>query len=165
MNRKRMYDMAISTLVAGMTGAAVAAGSPEPAAAPSAEFRKLDTNHDGYLSRQETGKIRGFEKPFKEADDNRDGRLDADEFVKAQSVHERIRAGQYVDDSVITAKVKAALLKDKVVSAVAVSVETSKGTVILSGFVDNADQIRRATEIASGIDGVVNVRNGLVVKS
>jgi hyperosmotically inducible protein len=166
MNRKQwMHGIAWSALTAGMVGAAVAAGPSESAAQPSAEFGKLDVNHDGYLSRGEARKLRGFEKPFKEADGNRDGRLDPDEFVKAQSIHERIHAGQYVDDGVITAKVKAALLKDWTGSATAVSVETNSGTVLLSGFVDSAEQARRAAEIASGVEGVVSVKNGLVVKS
>ena len=74
-------------------------------------------------------------------------------------------AGQYIDDSVITAKIKAALLKDPAVSALSVSVETRKGTVVLSGFVESAIQLRRAAEIAAGVQGVVTVKNGLVVKS
>jgi hyperosmotically inducible protein len=44
-------------------------------------------------------------------------------------------------------------------------VETYKGTVLLSGFVDSEEQVRRATEIAASVDGVVNVKNGLAVKS
>ena len=166
MNRKNvMHRLMASAFAAGLIGSAAAAGPSETSSQPSAEFKKLDANRDGYLSRDEARKIRDFDKAFKEADDNRDGRLDADEFVKAQSVHERIRAGQYVDDSVITTKVKAALVKDPVVSALAVSVETRKGIVVLSGFVDNESQARRAAEVAAGVQGVVSVKSGLVVKS
>jgi hyperosmotically inducible protein len=154
-------------LAAGLSAAASAA-APRPqegAEAQSAEFRKLDANRDSYISRQEARRVRGFDKAFGEADDNRDGRLDADEFVKAQSIHARIEAGQYVDDSVITARVKAALLKDSSKSLLAVSVETHRGTVLLSGFVESEDQARRAAEIAAGVPGVINVRNGLAIKS
>jgi len=166
MNRKLIaYQAAAIALTAGLIGAAAAASVSEPAEPPSAEFRKLDANRDGYLSRAETRRIRGFDKAFNEADDNRDRRLDADEFVKAQSIHERIRAGQYVDDSVITARVKAALVKDRALSALAVSVETHKGTVLLSGFVDSESQARRAAELAAGVQGVVDVKNALTVKS
>jgi hyperosmotically inducible protein len=165
MNRKRMkLQAATLALASGFAGAVIAAAPDATTEPPSAEFRKLDANRDGYVSPQEARKIRGFGKAFSEADDNRDGRLDGDEFVKAQSIHARLQAGQYVDDSVITARVKAALLKDASVSALAVSVETYKGTVLLSGFVDNESQARRAAEIAAGVHGVVNVKSSLTVK-
>ena len=159
------YPALVIALATGFAVPAAAASSSGASEPPSAEFRKLDVNSDGYLSREEARKIRGFDKAFKEADDNHDSRLDASEFVKAQSVHERMRAGQYVDDSVITARVKAALLKDKSVSSLAVSVETYKGTVLLSGFVDSDTQARRAAEIAAGVQGVVEVKTNLTVKS
>lgn len=165
MNRKQIGISALAAaLAAGLAAPAAAVGPPDAAEPPSPEFRKLDLNRDGYLSREETRHIPGFDKAFKEADGNSDGRLDADEFVKAQSIHDRIRAGQYVDDSVITARVKAALLKDPSVKALAVSVETYKGTVLLSGFVESEDQARRAAEIAAGVRGVVNVKSNLTVK-
>jgi len=164
MNRKLIMQrttMAVLIAAASAAGASQAAGGTQA----SPEFQKLDTNRDGYLSRGETRKLRDFDAAFSEADDNRDGKLDAAEFVKAQSIQDRLVAGRFLDDSVITARVKAALLKDPVVSALAVSVETSKGTVLLSGFVDSEGQLRRAQEIAAGVPGVVTVRNGLVVKS
>lgn len=149
---------------AGATGPSEAGVQPNPGQT-SPEFTRLDMNRDGSLSREEAQKIRGFSKAFNEADDNGDGKLDATEFVKARAIHDRARAGQYIDDSVITAKVKAALLKDPVVSAVVVSVETHKGTVLLSGFVDNESQARRAVKIAASVQGVVAVKNSLSVKS
>lgn len=166
MNRKpfvrRTMTAALAAALIGATGAVMAASAGEPV---DPQFAKYDVNRDGFVSREEAQKIRGFDKAFSEADDNRDGKLDAAEFVKAQSIHERVVAGQYVDDSAITAKVKAALLKDSKLKSLAVSVETSKGTVLLSGFVDNAEQQRRAAEVASGVTGVVTVKNALVVKS
>jgi hyperosmotically inducible protein len=72
--------------------------------------------------------------------------------------------GQAVDDSVITAKIKAKLVDDPVTKARQISVETFKGTVQLSGFVDNADSKARAETIAKGVDGVQHVKNSLVVK-
>ena len=136
MNRKQtaLHAAAVALMI-GLTGSAGAASVPETDAkpVPNREFNSLDAN--------------------------RDGRLDADEFTKAQAINDRIRAGKYVDDSVITSKVKAALLKDRALSALAVSVETRSGTVILSGFVDNQDQARRATQIAAGVQGVVEVKS------
>src|SRR5436309_10775810 len=72
--------------------------------------------------------------------------------------------GEFVDDAAITTKVKAALVKDEVVKARDVKVETFKGRVQLSGFVDNATQKTRAGEVAAGIPGVTDVRNNLSVK-
>ena len=72
--------------------------------------------------------------------------------------------GEYVDDAAITAKVKAAFVKDEVVKALDVKVETFKGTVQLSGFVDNAEQKQRAAEVARGIRGVQDVKNNITIK-
>ena len=168
MNRKQVaLQAATVALMIGLTGSATAANAPETDAKPlpNREFNKLDVNRDGYVSKEEARKLRGFEKAFNEADDNRDGRLDTNEFAKALAIDDRIRAGQYVDDSVITSKVKAALLKDRALSALAVSVETRHGTVLLSGFVDNQNQARRAAEIAAAVQGVVEVKSSLTVKS
>ncbi len=81
------------------------------------------------------------------------------------STSTRESTGQYVDDSTITAKVKADLVKDPVVSALQVSVETYKGVVQLSGFVDTKEQSDRAETIAKGVAGVQSVKNNLVVKT
>ena len=72
--------------------------------------------------------------------------------------------GQYVDDTVITTKVKSALLGDEVVKSFAVSVETVKGTVQLSGFVNTPAQKSAAGRDAWSVSGVRNVRNDLIVK-
>lgn len=172
MNRRQPGSAFIFTAaIAGMlTAAASPSGAAEAARADrrapaSAEFRELDGNRDGYVSRDEARSIKGFEKAFQQADDNRDGKLDADEFIKAQAVHDRVRAGRYVEDSVITARVKAALLGDPIMSVFAVSVETYRGIVRLSGFVKDLSQARRAGEIAAGVQGVLTVRNALTVKS
>jgi osmotically-inducible protein OsmY len=73
--------------------------------------------------------------------------------------------GEFVDDSAITAKVKTALLDDKVTRALEVHVETFKGTVELSGFVTSVADKDRAAEVASSVKGVNLVNNGLVVRS
>ena len=73
--------------------------------------------------------------------------------------------GEYIDDSAITAKVKAACAKDPTVSAMDVHVETFKGLVQLSGFVDTREQSQRAEQIALGVEGVKGVKNALIVKS
>ncbi len=72
--------------------------------------------------------------------------------------------GQYVDDTVITTKVKSALLGDDVVKSFAVSVETVKGVVQLSGFVNTSAQKSAAGRDASAVVGVRTVKNNLIVK-
>jgi osmotically-inducible protein OsmY len=72
--------------------------------------------------------------------------------------------GEFVDDSTITAKVKAAFIHDETVKAGAISVETFKGIVQLSGFVDTAEQKFRAADLARGVRGVREVKNTISVK-
>ena len=72
--------------------------------------------------------------------------------------------GQYVDDTVITTKVKNALLADGAVKSSEISVKTVKGVVQLSGFVDNSDQKSAAGKDAAAIAGVTDVHNNLIVK-
>jgi hyperosmotically inducible periplasmic protein len=76
----------------------------------------------------------------------------------------RQSTGEYVDDASITAKVKAALVKDEVVKAMQVDVTTFKGNVQLSGFVDTAEQKARAAQVAATIENVTNVTNNITVK-
>ena len=74
-------------------------------------------------------------------------------------------AGRVVDDSVITGKVKAALVADPTTKAHQISVETFKGVVQLSGFVDTSEARSRATQVAKGVDGVKNVKNDLELRN
>jgi osmotically-inducible protein OsmY len=74
-------------------------------------------------------------------------------------------AGRVIDDSVITGKVKTALIADSTTKAYQIEVETYRGTVQLSGFVDSAEQRRRAVEIARSVEGVSNVKNSLELRS
>jgi len=144
MNTRRMLKPVNITMatVAAMAMSAPLYANPESGKSSPANsvFQKLDSNHDGYISRKEAAKLRNFGKAFDESDDNHDSKLDPDELAKAQAIYDRMRAKAYLDDSVITARVKAALVKEREVSEFAVSVETDKGTVLLSGFVDNEKQ-------------------------
>ncbi len=75
------------------------------------------------------------------------------------------QAGQAIDDSVITAKVKAALLAEKDLDSTSIHVDTSLGKVILSGKVPNQTQAERAVQVVKGINGVVDVDNTLIAGS
>jgi osmotically-inducible protein OsmY len=72
--------------------------------------------------------------------------------------------GQYFDDSTITAKVKSAILDDPSLKVFDISVETFKGVVQLSGFVNSAEIRSRAAVVASRVSGVKSVKNSLIVK-
>lgn len=72
--------------------------------------------------------------------------------------------GEYVDDSVLTTKVKAALLDDSATKARQINVETYRGVVQLSGFVDSSDERNAATRVARSVSGVEEVRNDLELK-
>jgi len=73
--------------------------------------------------------------------------------------------GEYVDGQAITAKVKTQLLRDPDVSGIQVKVETYRGQVQLSGFVDTPAQKTKAAEVARNVPGVRSVKNDLIVKS
>jgi hyperosmotically inducible protein len=74
-------------------------------------------------------------------------------------------AGEVIDDSVITAKVKTALIDDPVTKAGDINVETYRGVVQLGGFVDDSRQKEQATKVARGVSGVKEVRNDLRVSA
>ena len=73
-------------------------------------------------------------------------------------------ASSYVDDASITTKVKSAFAADERVAATSINVETMKGTVQLSGFAKSQAEKDRATEIARKTEGVVSVKNDIVVR-
>jgi len=72
--------------------------------------------------------------------------------------------GEYVDDSVITTKVKAAVFKEPTLKSAEINVETVKGVVQLSGFVSSQANINKAVEVARTVNGVKSVKNDMRVK-
>jgi osmotically-inducible protein OsmY len=72
--------------------------------------------------------------------------------------------GQYVDDSVVTSKVKTAIVNDLALKGFQISVKTYQGVVQLSGFVDSAQNANKAADLARGVNGVTDVKNDLIVK-
>ena len=84
--------------------------------------------------------------------------------VACASTSKQEGAGEYVDDSVITTKVKSQLAADDFLKSFQIGVETYKGTVQLSGFVDSQKAVDKAGEIASSVKGVKSVKNNLNVK-
>jgi len=129
------------------------------------EFKVLDSNHDEKLSREESKNDKDLTLNFAKADSNNDGSLALSEYENFKSSTQQKNVSLFIDDASVTAKVKAELLKDTGIKGMNISVETHKGTVILSGFVESHAQANRAVAIASGIHGVQSVTNGLVVKA
>jgi osmotically-inducible protein OsmY len=84
--------------------------------------------------------------------------------VGCNSVPTQQPAGEAIDDGVVTAKVKAKLIEDPVTKAHRISVETFKGTVQLSGFVETEQARSRALQLAKETDGVKNVKDALEVR-
>lgn len=85
-------------------------------------------------------------------------------FIGCASTSTQSGTGEYLDDTVITTKVKAAILAEPDLKSLQISVETFKGVVQLSGFVDSAYSAKRAAEVARGVNGVVSVKNDLIVR-
>ena len=80
------------------------------------------------------------------------------------STEDRQSVGEYADDSVVTGRVKTALAREDVASLLAVEVETYRGVVQLSGFVDSEAERLQAGEVAETVEGVERVENSLIVK-
>ena len=84
--------------------------------------------------------------------------------VACASTSKKESTGEYIDDSVITTKVKSELAADDFLKSFQIGVETYKGAVQLSGFVNAQKAVDRAVEIARSVKGVKSVKNDLIVK-
>ena len=84
--------------------------------------------------------------------------------VGCASTQKHEGTGEYVDDSVITSKVKAAILNEPGLSSAEINVETFKGKVQLSGFVTSRADIDKAVTVARGVAGVKSVKNEMQLK-
>ena len=85
-------------------------------------------------------------------------------FLGCASTQKREGTGEYLDDSAITTKVKAAIFNEPSLKVFQINVETFKGEVQLSGFVDSSQSVSKAGEVARGVHGVKSVKNNLIVK-
>ncbi|HEY9097794.1 MAG TPA: BON domain-containing protein [Thiobacillus sp.] len=153
-----LLNLTLATALAALSSAtSVQAGIVAPT------FHAYDSNGDSYISLEEFQAQGGLVKAFHEGDSNSDLRLSKGELAKASASNSRIMSGNFVDDAWITAKVKTMLLKDDITKGFSVNVETRKGTVLLSGWVDDEAQIVHAEQIARRIDGVKSIRNDLQI--
>lgn len=85
-------------------------------------------------------------------------------FAACASTPKQEGTGEYFDDSVITSKIKASLANDDFLKSFQIGVESRKGIVQLSGFVNSQAAVDKAGQIAAGVQGVKSVQNNLIVK-
>lgn len=128
--------------------------------APRADFLTLDRNRDGYISKVEALGNAEVQKRFVAFDADKDGRLSEAEYAAAMEDNEK----RILQDSVITARVKAALLAERGIPSLSISVETYEGGVQLKGFVKVAELVSRAGRVTAGVAGVRTVHNNIAVR-
>jgi osmotically-inducible protein OsmY len=85
--------------------------------------------------------------------------------IGCSSTTKKESTGEYIDDSLITAKVKTAVLNEPTLKSAEINVETFKGVVQLSGFVNSNADIAKAAEVARGVEGVASVKNDMRLKA
>ncbi len=73
--------------------------------------------------------------------------------------------GEYIDDTIITTKVKAAILNEETLKSAEINVETFKGAVQLSGFVNSEADIAKAVQVTRAVKGVTSVKNDMRLKA
>jgi hyperosmotically inducible protein len=127
---------------------------------PRADFVALDRNRDGYISKVEALANPEVQKRFAAFDLDKDGRLSEAEYAAAMEDNEK----RVFQDSLITARVKAALLAEKGIPSLSISVETYEARVQLSGFVKAPDIVSRAGRVTAGVTGVRTVHNNIAVR-
>ena len=150
------------TLIASLaiTAAHAQSGNTSDGKTINNTFATLDKNSDGALSKAEVASDKEITKRFDKFDANKDGKLQEAEYLKAgQDNDKRVLA-----DTAITTKVKSEFLLTKGIPSTAISVETYEGTVQLSGFVDNKEQIAAAVKMTKSVSGVKSVQNNLKAK-
>jgi osmotically-inducible protein OsmY len=85
-------------------------------------------------------------------------------FMGCAATSKHQSTGAYVDDTVITTKVKAAIFNESTLKTLQINVKSYNGVVQLSGFVDSQQSITKAGEVARNVENVVSVQNDLVLK-
>lgn len=135
----------------------------------SITIEHYDNNKDGLVSISEALFMGMSSKLFEQADVNHDGILNHGEFATLESANDTAQVIKSTDDKLLTAKVKAELLKNTVLKGVDVHVVTYQGIVQLSGFINNNNkqlalaQSATAGELAATVQGVTKVVNNLLI--
>jgi hypothetical protein len=148
------------TLHSAVASAQYAGQAAESPSGPRPDFVALDRNRDGFISKVEALANPEVQKRFTAFDSDKDGRLSELEYAAAMEDNEK----RILHDSVITARVKAALLAERGIPSLSISVETYEGRVQLSGFVKAPEHASRAGRVTAGVSGVRTVDNNLAVR-
>ncbi|TAK83898.1 MAG: BON domain-containing protein [Betaproteobacteria bacterium] len=151
---------ATALMLASAAALAQAGGDMTPLSGPGAGFVALDRNRDGSISRVEALASLEIRKRFASFDVNKDGYLSDVEYAAAVDDNRK----RILHDSAITARVKAALLAERGIPSLSISVETYESRVQLSGLVSVPDIASRAGRVTAGVNGVRTVHNDLWVK-
>lgn len=124
------------------------------------DFERLDRNRDGYVSRTEAIADQDVLKRFAQFDLDRDGQLSVAEYLMlGEDIDQRV-----MRDAVLMARVKAALLAEKDLPSLRISVAAYEGMVTLSGSVASPDMASRAGRVTRTVSGVREVQNNIVVR-
>jgi hypothetical protein len=161
-NRANTRIAAVALAVAAAFGATSLSAAEPNVINP--KFRALDKNGDGFITRDEVVGTRWYQGAFTQADENGDGRLDQNEFTKAEAVQDRASVSNYTNDTYIKAKVKTALLRAKGLKSRDLDIEVVGGEVLVSGFVRDENQRGIALAAASSVHGVVAVKDAMYVR-
>lgn len=160
-SQKRLYcSMYAGMLFVCLLGPAFATPL-SPSLAATQSFLKYDTNRDNFVSLEEFKTCGAPALVFAIADVSQDGKLTEEEFNIP--LIERVKVAEFVEDSVITAKVKTYLLKESSLKGIHFHIETNQGAVQLRGVVHTKDQIATALQTAAGVKGVSKVVNSLTL--
>jgi len=164
LNRAIPRAAVLAFAVSAALGTVPATAADQSVKTPNPKFEALDKNSDGFITRDEVAGTRWYDKAFDQADENRDGRLDQTEFVKAEAIQDRTSAGNYASDTYIKGKVKTKLLATRGLKSRDLDIEVLGGEVMLSGFIRDEQQRSKAIQVASSVKGVTSVKDGMVVR-
>jgi hyperosmotically inducible protein len=153
-------SLTLTLMLASAAALAQNTGEVTTLPGPRGDFLALDRNRDGYISKVEALANPEVQKRFAAFDLDKDGRLSEAEYAAAMDDNQK----RIFQDSVITARVKAALLAEKGIPSLSISVETYEGRVQLSGFVKAPEIVSRAGRVTAGVSGVRTVHNNIAVR-
>ena len=152
--------LAAALMLAAAAALARNSGEATTLPGPSADFLALDRNRDGHISKVEALTNQEIHKRFASFDQDQNGLLSEAEYALAMQDNQK----RILHDSTITARVKAALLAERGIPSLSISVETYEGRVQLSGFVGAPDIASRAGRVTAGVGGVRMVHNNITVR-